>query len=383
MLKQQRTLNRSKVTTSAWRRLLWQGGFFGLFLASVIILSLPPNGAAEEKGKPAAGGKPNGMPVEAVQVATSPLTRELTAVGTLQADEAVVLGAEIAGRISMVAFNDGEPAKKGQVLLRLDDSVLKAELDRAKASLGLSQANYKRAETLLKDHAISKRERDEAYAKWQLDEATVRLAEANLAKTVIRAPFSGRLGLRNVSPGGYLKPGDEIVNLVATDPIKVDFRVPESFAGQVRVGQTLDLIVDAVPGTKFPGKVVAIAPQLDTRGRSLLLRARVANDDQILSPGMFARVALILEQKQAALMIPEEALMAKGAQQLVYKVVEGKVEVSPVEIGLRRKGQVEILSGLSAGETVITAGHLKVRPGMPVMVLPQKDSTEKPGKGEG
>jgi membrane fusion protein (multidrug efflux system) len=364
-------------------RFLWPAGVVSILMVSLLVVSFDSPLAGAEKKAEAPSGPPPGMPVEAAQVAVATVSRELSAVGTLQSDESVVVSAETAGRVEKVAFSEGAQVKAGQVLLRLDDSVLKAELDRAAASLGLSRANYKRAETLLKDRAISERERDEAYAKWQLDEATLRLAEANLAKTVIRAPFSGRLGLRNVSPGSYLRPGDPIVNLDAVDPIKVDFRVPEGFARQVRVGQTLQVTVDAVPGSTFAGEVIAVAPQLDARGRSMLLRARLANEKKLLNPGMFARVALVLEQKAEALMIPEEALIAQGDIQLVYKVVDGKVEASPVKLGIRETGRVEIVDGVRAGDTVITAGHLKVRPGMTVTVLPAMASGTQPVKNEG
>jgi len=362
----------------------WPAGIVSILILGLLVFSLDPSRAVAEKKAAAPAGPPPGMPVEAAQVTVAPVNREVSAVGTLQSDESVVVSAEISGRVAGVAFHEGEKVAKGRVLLRLDDSVQQAELDRSTASLELSRANYKRAETLLKDHAISQRERDEAYAKWQLDEASLRLARASLDKTVIRAPFAGRLGLRNVSPGAYLRPGDAIVTLDAVDPIKVDFRVPEAFVRQVRVGQTLQVNVDATPGRSFSGQVIAIAPQLDSKGRSMLLRARLANEEKVLSPGMFARISLVLEQHAEALMVPEEALIAQGEQQLVYKVVDGKVEAAPVKPGIREKGRVEILEGVEAGDTVITAGHLKVRPGMPVTVLPTTAAAEtQPVKNEG
>jgi membrane fusion protein (multidrug efflux system) len=310
------------------------------------------------------------LPVEAATVVTEPTARELTAVGTLQSNESIVLAAEIAGRVSDIGFSEGESAPRGKVLLRLDPAVLAAERDRARASLGLSETNYKRSELLLKDNATSQRERDEAYAKWKLDEANLRLAEAQLAKATIRAPFEGVVGLRKVSPGTYLKPGDTIATLDDIDPIKVDFRIPEIYADQVKAGQPVKLTVDAVPGRAFEGKVYAIDPQVDSQGRSLLVRARVANDGGPLRQGMFARIALELERRAEALTIPEEAIIGKDDKQLVFKVVDGKVAPTPVKLGIRSRGRVEIVEGLKSGETVITAGHMKVRPGMPVTVLP-------------
>jgi membrane fusion protein, multidrug efflux system len=362
--------NRSVETPAKHKlaRYLWPGGVLATLMLLLLLASSP--WTEEEEAKPASAGPPPGLPVEAVEATVASASRELSAVGTLQSNESVVIATEIAGRLIEIGFTEGQKAGKGQVLLRLDPSVLAAERDRARASLVLSEANIKRAEVLLKDQAIAERERDEAYAQWQLDEANLRLAEAQLAKTVIRAPFAGVLGLRRVSVGGYLRPGDVIVTLDDTDPIKVDFRVPEQFADMLKIGQNVELNVDAVAGGTFAGKVYAIDPQVDVNGRSLLLRARVANPKGVLRPGMFARVKLVLEERPDALMIPEQALVPEGVQQLVYKVVDGMVEAVPVEIGLRRKGQVEILSGLQSGDMVITAGQIKVRPGMPVTVLP-------------
>jgi len=372
-----------KTRGSVWTKVLWLAGAVGIVVTGFLIFPLERSPEVPGKASETQAQKPSGMPVEAAEVVSAPIKRKLSAVGTLQSDESVAVSAEIAGRVAEVSFAEGDTVEAGQVLLRLDDSVLKAELDRAVASLGLSRANYKRAEALLKDDAISERERDEAYAQWQLDEANLRLTRANLDKTVIRAPFSGRLGLRNISPGSYLRPGDAIVTLDAVDPIKVDFRVPEGFARQVMVGQTLQVTVDAVPGHDFPGEVIAVAPQFDAKGRSILLRARLDNEKKLLNPGMFARVSLVLEQRAEALMVPEEALVAQGDSQLVYKVVEGKVEAVPVTLGIRQQGRVEIVNGIKAGETVITAGHLKVRPGMPVTVLPAMANGSKPAKNEG
>lgn len=347
---------------------LWPAGIVLALVGGLFTLS--PFSQAEPTVVAAPAGPPPGMPVEATSVVAAPISREVTAVGTLHADEAVVIASEIAGRVVEIAFTEGAPVRRGQVLLRLESSVQGAELARAKASLALSEANYQRAEALLRDEAIAKRERDETYAQWQLDEANVRLSEAQLAKTVLRAPFDGVIGLRNVSVGGYLRPGDAVASLSAVDPIKVDFRIPEGFARSLGTGQSIKVTVDAVPGEAFAGQVYAIDPSIDSNGRSVLLRAKITNPQRLLNPGMFARVALVLEERPTALLVPEEALIAQGAQQMVYKVVDGLVETAPVTLGLRQQGKVEVTEGLAAGDVVITAGQMKVRPGMPVMIMP-------------
>lgn len=330
----------------------------------------------EEKGKDGKkSGNPvrQGMPVEAETVQTMSVAREITAVGTLNSNESVVITAEIPGRIIEVSFEEGQKAARGQVLARLDRSILEAQRDRAEASLILSKANHDRAEILLRDEAISRREWDGARAQWSLDEANLRLAQAQLDKTVLRAPFDGLLGLRHVSAGEYVQPGHSIVTLDDTDPIKVDFKVPEIYSGKLRVGQAVQVQVDASPGRTFSGHVYAIAPKVDPQGRSLLVRAEVPNQDESLRPGMFAQVRLVLEKKPNALMIPEQALLSRGKERYVYKVVDGAVEEAVVISGLRQRGLVEITSGLSPGDTVITAGQMKVRPGAPVTVLPAAD----------
>jgi membrane fusion protein (multidrug efflux system) len=346
-------------------RFLW----LTLVLLAGLTLFLQTARTEEGTGKEkAAGGPPPGLLVEAARVEVMSANRQITAVGTLRSNEAVVIVAEIAGRVTQIAFSEGEAAAAGQVLVRLDRSVLEAQRDRAEASLKLSRSNRDRADVLLKDEAISQREWDEASAQWALDEASLRLAEAQLAKTVIRAPFHGVLGLRNISVGEYVQPGEAIVTLDDTDPIKVDFRVPETYSGNLQKGQTVQMRIDAIPGKAFSGRVYAIDPKVDVSGRNLLLRARVENPDGSLRPGMFAHINLVIEEKPDALMVPEQALISRGRDQLVYKVVEGKVVEAPVTVGLRLRGFVEIVEGLEPGDTVITAGQIKVRPGMPVTI---------------
>lgn len=318
----------------------------------------------------AAAQAPQGMPVEAAPAQTETMTDELLVVGSLLANESTVIRPEIDGRVARIEFEEGGPAKKGDLLVKLDDASLKAELARAEANLALSRRNFDRADELYRRQNLPASSRDEALAKLRADEAAVRIAEVALEKTELRAPFDGMLGLRQASPGDYLQPGAAIVGLDDVDPIKVDFRVPEVFAHRLKVGQSIQLSVDAVPGQTFTGEVYAIDPQVDVNGRSVLLRARVPNQDGPLRPGMFARVTLILDQRADAVVVPEEALIPQGNDHIVFKVVDGKVAPQPVTLGVRRKGVVEITSGLAAGDVVITAGQLKVGPGMPVTVMP-------------
>jgi membrane fusion protein (multidrug efflux system) len=190
-----------------------------------------------------------------------------------------------------------------------------------------------------------------------------------LDKAHIAAPFAGIVGLRKVSAGEYITAGQPLVNLEAIDPVKADFRVPEKFLPAIRVGQTIRIKVDAFPEDSFEGKVYAIDPRLDVSGRSLLVRAVVPNTDQRLRPGLFARVTVLLELKEAALSVPEQAIVPQGDSQFVFKIVDGKVKLTKVVIGTRREGRVEIVDGLAAGDQVVTAGQLKIRDGTPVSIV--------------
>lgn len=353
----------------------------GLMAAAVAATALVLAGAG-----PAAAqdGKPQGLPVEVAPVEQRAMTDEILVVGTLLANESVVVRPEIAGRVHEIAFDEGGRAAEGDLLIRLDDGSLKAELTKAEANLDLSRRNFQRADELYRRQNLAASTRDEALAKLRADEAALAVARVNLEQTELRAPFGGMLGLRKVSVGDYLRAGDPIVNLDDVDPIKVDFRVPEVFAHRLRTGQTIQVTVDAVPGEAFQGTVYAIDPQVDVEGRSVLLRARIPNQDGPLRPGMFARVTLILDQRADALVVPEEALIPQGTKHMVFKVVNNTVEAAPVTVGQRRKGLAEITSGLAAGDMVITAGHIKVGPGMPVTPLPAAGTApQQAGQGAG
>ncbi|HET7033465.1 MAG TPA: efflux RND transporter periplasmic adaptor subunit, partial [Casimicrobiaceae bacterium] len=219
---------------------------------------------------------------------------------------------------------------------------------------------------LQKQGFISGQARDEAENNLRVAEAAEALAAARLAKTEIRAPFSGIIGLRSVSIGDYVKEGQDMVNLESIDPLKVDFRVPEIYLKQVQVGQTLEVGLDALPGKTHPGKVTAINPLVDAGGRAIVIRALVKNTDTTLRPGMFARVKLFTREAQNALVLPEQALVPQGEEQYVYRVVDGKSVRTKVEVGQRRDSRVEILKGVAPGDTVVVAGQLKIRDGTPV-----------------
>jgi membrane fusion protein (multidrug efflux system) len=318
------------------------------------------------------GGAPEGggfaMPVEVAPVTAGPLTLSIPTVGTLRSNESVILSPEIAGRVAELNIEEGGKVAAGATVAVLDQSVYRAELAQAQASLELSRANYKRAEELLEKNAGTIRARDEAQAALRNDQASVALAQARLEKTVLTAPFDGVLGLRQVSVGQYLDPGDAIVNLENIDPLKVDFRVAEIYFAVVKVGQPIEIAIDALADESFLGDVYAIDPLIDVNGRAIVIRARIPNTDGRLRPGLFARVNLIYESHERVLFIPEQALIPQGEEQSVFRVVDGKATMTKVTIGERVGATVEVRDGLAEGELVVTAGQIKLQDGMPVMI---------------
>jgi len=314
-------------------------------------------------------GPEKGVPVEAAKVVAAPLSEQVTAVGTLLSDESVTISAEIPGRLKEIHFVEGQPVEKGAQLFILDDSVYRAQLADAEAKLKLAEQTYKRTSQLFSSKYATAQSADEAVSNLAVAKAAVELAGVQLEKTRIVAPFSGIIGLRQVSVGEYITAGRALVNLEAIDPVKADFRVPEKFLPAIKVGQTIRIGVDAFPGDTFEGKVYAIDPRIDVAGRSLLVRAKVPNKDQELRPGLFARVTVLLKLKEDALTIPEQAIVPQGDSQYVFKIDDGKVTLTKVTLGMRRSGRVEILHGLSADDQVVTAGQLKLRDGSQVSIV--------------
>ena len=324
----------------------------------------PADAAAPAKGT-ASGAL---MTVEATKVTRQALPQMITAVGSLRSDESVTLRPEVAGRVDAILFKEGQNVSKGMTLVRLDPAINKAEVQQAKANLVLAKSKYDRAVELSQRNFISGQAKDEAENNLRVAESAVALVEARLAKTEIKAPFSGVIGLRVVSVGDYVKEGADMVNLESIDPLKVDFRVPETYMRQVQPGQTLTVTLDALPGKSFDGKVLAVNPLVDAAGRAVVIRAIVRNADTSLRPGMFTRVNLITKDAKDALVIPEQAIVPQGDEQFVFKIVDGKVARVKIDIGQRRDGKVEVLKGLEFNDLVVTAGQLKLRDGMPVTV---------------
>ncbi|MDH4175863.1 MAG: efflux RND transporter periplasmic adaptor subunit [Betaproteobacteria bacterium] len=309
------------------------------------------------------------MPVRAALAKTAPAVDEATAVGTMRADEAVTIRPEIPGRIAEFRFKEGQRVERGALLVRLDQAELAAVLASSRAQAGLDRQRVERAEDLFRKNFISQQAFDEARANAARSAAKQREDEARLAKTEISAPFAGVVGLRQVSEGAFVAAGTDIARLEKIDQLKLDFRVPEVYVGRLQPGQAVRVQLDAYGDLRFPGAVYAIEPAVDEATRTVLARARVANPQLKLRPGMFARVLAQLAVRENAVWIPEQAIVPRGQDSFVFRVVDGKAEMVKVQTGVRKVGEVEISQGVTAGDLVVTEGLQRIGPGSAVTVM--------------
>jgi membrane fusion protein (multidrug efflux system) len=320
----------------------------------------------------AQGGPPGGRAVTVESMVVEPTLLESTveAVGTVLADASALLRAEVPGQIIERHFEEAQLVSKGDPLFSIEATVLQAELNEAKANVEQSEAAYKRAQELVKNKLVSATEFDTARANYNVAVARQHSALARLSKTVIRAPFDGFVGLRRINIGDYATIGQELVNVVRLDPLRVDFNVPETLLAHVHPGQSIAVTVGAFPGEKFAGEVTAIDPQIDAIGHSLAVRARLPNASLRLRPGLFAQVAVNLAVKPDALMVPEEAIWPIGPEKTVYVVENGVANRRDVQLGDRKPGLVEVVSGLKRGEEIVVAGQMKLYEGAAVVTTP-------------
>jgi membrane fusion protein (multidrug efflux system) len=312
------------------------------------------------------------IPVEVRDVSPVNMRSQFRATGGVEAEETVEIVSEIAGTLAELPFREGGPIAAGALLARLDDRESSAELARAEAQLELSRSNARRAETLHQEQLISQAQLDDARTGLKVAEANAALAAARLDKTRVRAPFSGVVGRRRVSPGAYVRAGDAITEIARIDRMKVRFSAPERYAATLRPGHRIELGVPALPGELFQGEIAVVDPILDPETRTVQIVARVVNRGLRLRPGMSGNVGVTLTERAQALVVSDEALFAEGSQNLVYVVKpDSTVERTVVTLGIRDSSLVEIVTGLAPGARVVAAGHQKLFPGAKVMPIPE------------
>jgi membrane fusion protein (multidrug efflux system) len=344
------------------------GGYYG-------YRNFKPGGEPTQ-ARAATNPQQQGVPVEVGSIEVMTINEEVEALGTLAADESVIIAPEIAGRVVYLGFKEGERVTKGQELVKLDTAILEAELKQAQADLTLARDTHDRQRSLVARGAGTQVAMEESAARLASSEARVQLAKAKLAQSTILAPFTGVVGLRAVGFGDYVSVGKPLITLTSVDPIKVDFRVPEVFLSSVKVGQTIQLKVDAVPDAVFAGKIFAIDPVVDINGRAIKLRAMIPNPDLTLKPGLFSRIAITVAERKSALVIPEMAVVPDGDGKMVYVVQDGKAKRVRIELGKRLPGKVEIVKGLTPDMQIVTGGQMRLREGATVAIKSRRTAVQ-------
>jgi membrane fusion protein (multidrug efflux system) len=341
---------------------------FGLAIgAGIVALVLPklPSGseAPVEAGPP--GGAAQALPVSAYVVEPVLLEDKILSTGTVLASEEVDLRPEIAGKVVEIFFREGSQVSAGEVLVKINDTELLAQYRRAEYRAKLAEDREFRQKQLLEKGGISREEYEETLNELNVFNAELDLITAQLEKTEIRAPFSGRIGLRYVSEGSYISPTSRIATLQKLDPVKVEFSVPEKYAPRVQVGDKITYAVQGLDG-EFAGTIYAYEPKIDASTRTLRLRAESRNPRAQILPGAFANITLVFEQVADAIAIPSVAVVPELGGKKVFVFANGVVEARLVETGIRTDEHVQVVSGLAPRDTVITSGLQQLRPGLPV-----------------
>jgi membrane fusion protein (multidrug efflux system) len=346
---------------------------------------------------PAGGAGAPVMQVVVIEAVQRPVAETLSLVGTLLANEIVEVKSETDGVIEEISFEEGQAVEAGALLVRLDQSKLASVVAEAEANFQLSQANHDRAKQLFRDQLISQQEFDQAAAMFSFNQATLQLRRRQLEDTQVHAPFGGVVGSRSVSPGQVISKDTTLTWLVDLDPLKVEVNVPERFLGRLKLGQTIEFPIAAYGDRSFTGEVYYISPYVEETTRTAVVRARLPNPKYELKPGMLATLEITLQVRDQAVVISEAGLAQVQDQNraVVFVVNEAlTVEARDVVLGVRMPGEVEVRTGLQAGETVIVEGIQKVGPGSKVALAPAESAApyrvrpgpeaagERPGEGK-
>ncbi|UYZ65095.1 efflux RND transporter periplasmic adaptor subunit [Hymenobacter weizhouensis] len=329
-------------------------------------------GPAGGRGAGGSGGAgPGGaqrLPVQVYVLRPTSLADEVAATGSVLAEEAVIIRSEIAGKITSLNIREGQPVRKGQLLLSINADEMQAELRKQEYNIRLYREQEKRQRTLLDKEYISAQEYEQAQNQLLTAQADLQALRASLAKAYVRAPFDGVLGLTTATVGTYVSPGTDITTLSKVKPVKISFSIPSRFANLVRVGDEVR-ITDEATNRQYEARVYALDPQIDPVSRTLTVRARYANAANELRPGAFVRVNLQLGETSQALQVPTEAVIPEASGYSVYTVRGGKMVPKKVKIGVRSEKLIQVTEGLAVGDSVIRTGILQVKPGDAVKVI--------------
>lgn len=339
-----------------------------VFVGLVVYLYLPKEQNLKSKGE-------NTTPVTVHSIKSEPFSIEIEALGTAKASEFIALTAQTTDIVQSINFEDGDVVKKGQLLLQLNDNEEKARLSELDINLQEAKRQLNRITNLAKESAASEQLLDEQQAKVKAIKAQMDVIKSQLAELELRSPFDGVLGIRQVSVGALLKPGDLVTTLDDIAVVKVDFSISESHLSTVAIGQLVRATSVAYPGEVFTGKIASIATRLDPITRSIQIRADVDNQKLKLRPGMLLQIELQKSVLQT-LVLPEHSLVPVDDKQFVFVVKDGAVKRQEVIVGRRKPGFVQIVSGLTEGDTVVVEGTLRIRDGSKVRILNTDNSKE-------
>jgi membrane fusion protein (multidrug efflux system) len=333
-------------------------------LALIKVAFLHGDSHRNEGGRIGGAGSGGPTSVRAVILGTHRMADHVTTVGTILANEDVDVRTEISGRVEAISFTEGSRVAKGRVLVKLADAELRAQAARAESRLAMAQDEAGRQKQLFEQNLSSQREYDTAVNELNVAKADADLVRAQLAKTEIRAPFDGKVGLRFVSEGSYVSPATRITSIQDDTPVKLDFSVPERYAARLKAGDTIRFTVQGTSRV-FDGTIYALEPSIDTATRTMRVRATSPNNDGALVPGAFADVEIVLGERET-LSIPAFALIPELKSHRILIYAGGKAESRTVEIGTRTDTTVEIVRGAEAGDTLITSAILQLKPGAAV-----------------
>ncbi len=336
---------------------------FGAFIAYRITSNKSKNG--DSKGKE---GKNKVTTVNGIVVKTQTFDNNLSLSGSIEANEQVEIRSEISGIVEGIYFKEGSNVSKGQLLFKVNDIELRAQLAQAKTKQGLASENERRAKLLLQKEAISQEEYDVARADYKLAQSQIQLIQAQIAKTSVKAPFSGKIGLRSISPGTYITPSLLVAKLVNINQLKITFSIPEKYANQVKPNSNLSFTV-AGSTEKYSAKIYAIEPEVQIETRTLQVRAIAENKNGKLYPGTFANVELPLDIIKDAIVIPTEAIIPVQDGKKVFISNKGKAKEVMVETTTRTDASILVLSGLKVGDTLLTSGVMSLKEEAPVKVI--------------
>jgi membrane fusion protein, multidrug efflux system len=342
-----------------------------IVLVIIFLIALPKLGwFKSKKDAPiasGAGGKQKLM-VEAIVLKESKLDNKLVVTGSILPNESLELKSESSGKVVSISFQEGKSVSKGSLLLEINNDDLKAQLQKQKYNQKLNQDNEFRQRKLLEKDAISQEEYDNALNRLNTTVADIRILEAQIEKTKIKAPFDGVIGLRYVSLGAYISPSTVVATLYNISPAKIEFAIPARYSSQVKSGERIFCRVEN-DLTVYEGVVYAVEPRIDPETRTLKIRAQADNKSGSLLPGQFVKVELILESLPNALLVPTEAVIPDQGGKKVFLAKAGKAQEVKIETGIRTENSLEVLSGLKAGDTLLTTGILQLRQGLDIEVI--------------